>query len=69
MVEIVARNETAGSVALPGMPLTLSNLLLILAFLCEGAAAVQIPSPRLNLVALGLALGFLAVLIGRIPVA
>lgn len=50
------------------MVLTISSLLIILAFICEFLAALNVvTSSRVNLVAAGLALWFLAMLIGRLP--
>ena len=43
----------------------LSMALLILAFICLALAAFQVTSPRVNLVALGLALWVLTLLIGK----
>lgn len=42
----------------------LTLILLILALVCFFAAAVQVPSPRVNLVALGLFLWVLTVILG-----
>lgn len=44
--------------------ITLSVLLLVIAFICFVLAAISVPIPRVNLIALGLALWVLAVLVG-----
>jgi hypothetical protein len=45
--------------------LVLSTILLVLALVCFFASAVQLPSPRVNLIALGLMLWVLTVLLSR----
>jgi hypothetical protein len=46
------------------MQITLRLVLLILALVCFLLAAVGVPAPRINLLALGLALWILAVIVG-----
>ena len=46
------------------MTLTLSTILLLLAFVCFVISAMGVPSPRLNLQSAGLALLTLAMIVG-----
>lgn len=43
----------------------LNTILLVFAFVCECLAAVGVSHPRINLGWLGLAFGFLSMLLGR----